>query len=263
MVAHEFHDVANGQFFVRFDPEGEGLAAGDAAGIVAGQLEGGGRAAEAGPDPRLAKALGAEIERGIGVGKAEFLVRAGEVALFPGKRDDIPAEEAVLRIVEGELADARLVGVAADVAVGDAARHPEGAGLALTLADHLQDPDLAGIGDGEGLAAAAVAVFFDQAGHHPDRFTGVSGPLQGEIHQAAVIKPALGIVQFRASAEGGLADGELVFIHVAHNGVSLGHLFDLAEVAAAVPVIDIDKGSLNMPGGGKVDQFAVEGVRIG
>ena len=55
----------------------------------------------------------------------------------------------MVSIMQRKLLDSRLVGVSADMSIWNANRYPHGALLHVTLADHLQDPDL---------AAAAIAV---------------------------------------------------------------------------------------------------------
>ena len=54
----------------------------------------------------------------------------------------------MVSIMQRKLLDSRLVGVSADMSIWNANGHPHGALLHVTLADHLQDPDL---------AAAAIA----------------------------------------------------------------------------------------------------------
>ena len=85
--------------------------------------------------------------------------------------------EAVLGIVLREGGDAGLVGVGRDVAVGNAAGHPDDAfaGVAAlavvleTLADQLHDPRFVGVGDRERFAARRVAVGVGQLGDHADQ----------------------------------------------------------------------------------------------
>ena len=136
----------------------------------------------------------------------------------------------------GELGDAGLVGVAADVAVGDAAGHPHGTvGVfvfqllgqvgfdgALAFADEFEDPHLVGVGDGEALALAVVGVVAHEAGEDLDGLAGVLGALEGEVDERAVVDAALNLLgQLLAAAVGGLADGQLVLVHVAHDAVGV------------------------------------------
>ena len=151
----------------------------------------------------------------------------------------------------GELGDAGLVGVTAHIAVGDAACHPYGTvGVFIfqflghvgfdgggALADEFENPHLVGVADGKTLAFAAIAIVGHHLGHPVDGLAGVLGALQGDVDERAVVD-ALHFVlpALLTAAVSGLADGQLVFVHVAHHAVGVCHLGDFKELAAAVPI---------------------------
>ena len=64
------------------------------------------------------------------------------------------------------------------------------------------------------------------------------------------------------AAIGGLAYGQLVFIHVAHHAVGAFYLGDLAKVLARVPLVNLVEGALGVLSRGPEVEFSVEQVRI-
>ena len=147
VVAHHPFEVVGRDFARRFDPEGQDLAlalhdpGGPAVGLALGE-----EAAEVTPHAGVAAAEGQGVGDGIGGREVEILVLARVEALLTGEVNHIGGIERI-GIVEGEGVDARVVGVAADAAVGDAACHPDGILGGLALADEFHDPDLVGVGD--------------------------------------------------------------------------------------------------------------------
>ena len=221
-------------------------------------------AAEEAPHAGVAAAAGADGVVLEGVGEAEVGVLALEVAAPLGERDEVLGIFHVVLILEVDLAYAGLVGVAGDGLVGDADGDPDGA-LLGALADHLHDPDLVGVGDGEALAGGGVAVLVHQVGHDVDGLAGGPGALQGDVDERAVVDdaPAGGVDELGQAAPGGLGDDELVLVHVAHHIISMCHFGDLAHVLAGIPVDDLAHGAGLVVGGGLVVEGAVEGVRVG
>ena len=299
MVAHSGHHEADIDFVLvgGFDPQGEAVLEVVAAGVVLvlGHL-GGVAAVEEGPHAGFAAAGGAEIDGRVGVAEAELCIRGlfgiGGIEPFQsGEGDDVVgidgldagqedlveflAGDGGLAVAQREGGDARLVGVSADVAVGDAAGHPYGAvapafdHLALgvkhllALADELHNPGLLGINDGEGLALGGVAVGVHQLGNDLDGLAGVLGALQGNVNQGAVVDHPLALFQFLDAAVGGLADGQLPLVHVADNRVGVRHLRDLAEQLARVPLDDIHHRAGGIVLGRAVVKFTVKLVRVG
>ena len=150
-----------------------------------------------------------------------------------------------------------------DEAVGHQARHPHRAFVAVALADHLEQPHLVRVGDGEGLARAGVAVLRHQVGHHRDGLAGRLRPLQPEPHQAAVVDDGLRVVQLFTPPEGALGDDELVLVHVADDRVRLFGLVDLPEELAGVPLEDVVLRARRELRRGVAVELAVQLVRVG
>ena len=99
----------------------------------------------------------------------------------------------------------------------------------VSLSDHFEDPHFVLVHDGERLAFAVIAVSGDQIGHHFDGFTGSLGALQRQPDQVSVVDDALLRDELFTTDESGLADGDLILVHVADDVVCVGHLRDLAE----------------------------------
>ncbi|MBQ5434966.1 MAG: PD40 domain-containing protein, partial [Bacteroidales bacterium] len=218
--------------------------------------------AEGRPGAGFAAAEGVVAGRGVGVAEAEVLILAGEEAHLPGEADHVGRIDAVVGIVEREMVDAAAVGVGRDFSVGDADGHPDRAFL-FAFADDFHDPGLFRVGDRERLAFGGVAVFGQQVADRGDGFPGGAGALEREVDQRAVVDQAVGIGQPFAAAEGGLADDELVFIDVAGHLERMRNLRDAAQVAAAVPVVNIGHCAGRPVGGGPVIELSVELVGVG
>ena len=139
---------------------------------------------EGGPGTGFAAACAAEIEGIVDVAEAEIFVGAGVPALLPGEADYVGGVEAVVGVIEGEAGDTGLVGVGADVAVGDAAGHPDNALVAAgALAHEVHDPGLLRVGDAEGFAFGGVAVFVGEGHDGLYGLTGGAGTLEGDVDQ--------------------------------------------------------------------------------
>ena len=131
-----------------------------------------GKHIEIAPYACLAIATGTEIERSIGIGKAEILVHTVKIALLACKGDDIGGVHTVLLVVHVELMNAALVGMSGDTIIGHADSYPYGTAHTGSLANHLHNPYFVGVGDGEGLATAVIAIFLHQFRHHFDGLAG-------------------------------------------------------------------------------------------
>ena len=224
---------------------------------------------EGAPDAGVAAADRAEIGRAIGLLEAEFLVGTVEITLAAGEGDDILRIQAVVGIVQGEGADAGLVGVGADGPVRHAEGHPHDALVDIDavphvhpLADEFHDPGLVLVGDGEGLAFGGIAVFVRQVHDDGNRLPGGRGPLQGDVDEGTVVDAAPAVHQFLAAAPGGLGDDDLLLVHVAHGLEGVGDLVDVAEVLPAVPVMHLEHGAGLPVRGGVIVQFAEEVMRV-
>ena len=251
MVAHGVLDVLDGEFAVGLEVKGHGSGVFT---LDVGQelLSAVGEEVVVAPDTSLAVAQFAKAQGCVGVGEAEVAVDAVEIASFAGEGDDVGRVEAVVLVVEGELVDAAVVGMGGNAVVGHAHGHPDGSAHAGTFAYHLHNPHFIGVGDGEGLTAAVIAIFLHQLSHDLDGLAGVARALEGEVDEAAVVDDAQRVDQLGASAEGGLADGQLKFVHVADDAVRLAGLFNLAQVLACVPLVDVNHRPLRIDPGGIV-----------
>ena len=223
--------------------------------------------AEEAPDAGLAVADGAEIERAVGLAEAEVRVGTVVPAHFPGEGDDIGAVHAfalddaeALLLVDlfrlRELPDAAGIGIGRDAVVRDAARHPHGALAAGALADEFHDPGLLRVADGEGFAGGAVAVFLHEVMHHLDGLPGRRAALQGQMHQGEIVQGALGAGQLVAAAPGGFHDGDLPFVHQAHDAVGVLRLGDVVDGGLGPPAADGDHLARRvLPGRGPVQRL--------
>ena len=229
-----------------------------------------GYGAEERPHAGFAGAQGSEIERSIGVAETEVLVRTFVITHLTGERNHVGRRETVFGVVLREGRDAGLVGVRRNIAVGNAAGHPDDAfaGVAAlavvleTLADQLHDPHLVGIGDRERLAARRVAVGVGQLGDHADGLTRGFGTLQGDVDQRPVVHAARRVLQFGAASVGRLADDERMFVHVADGRPGFADLRDVRQVTARIPFVDGQhRPGLVLAAGGVV-QCAVECVGV-
>jgi hypothetical protein len=122
--------------------------------------------------PGVAETQLPEVGWAVGIGEAEFRIFPCEPAHFAGERDHVVGGEDVVRIILRERADPRVVGVGGDVAIGHLQGDPDRAFTSLALANHLHQPDLVGIGDGEGFTGGGVAVLGDERGHNGDGLAG-------------------------------------------------------------------------------------------
>ena len=270
VVAHAVEDGLGRHLRAGLHPQRHAVFEVVAHGVVLIGVHSVGHGAEEGPDAGVAAAHSPEVGRAVGVGEAELLVLAVEVAHLAGEGYHVGGIEAVLGVVEREGRDAGLVGVCRDAAVGNAAGHPDDAfaGVAAlavvleTLADQLHDPRLVGVGDRERLAARRVAVGVGQLGDHADGLTRGFGTLQGDVDQRPVVHAARRVLQFGAASVGRLADDERMFVHVADGRPGFADLRDVRQVTARVPFVDGQhRPGLVLAAGGVV-QCAVERVGV-
>ena len=300
VVAHEVHHVEYADFLVGQHPQrhavgrevigglthigGVRLGALDVAtrGIAPIVLHVVGHLVEHSPHAQVAEAGAIEGDGVVDIGERELLIGAVIKLHVLGKLDDVVGIDAVdlgvfqelVDVLEGDASlafsgsqreggNAGLVGVTADIAVGDATGHPHGAFVSLALANHLEDPHLFGVADAERLALADVAVVGHQLAHALDGFAGGLGALQGDVNQAAVVDDALAFPEAFEAAVGRLADSQLVFVHVADHVIGMCHFGDLAAIHATVPVVDVAHGACRPVGGGIMIKFAIEHMAVG
>ena len=64
--------------------------------------------------------------------------------------------------------NAALVGMSRDTIIGHADSHPYGTAHTGSLANHLHNPYLVGVGNGEGFSTTVIAIFLHQFRHHLD-----------------------------------------------------------------------------------------------
>ena len=112
---------------------------------------------------------------------------------------------------------------------GAALRGPQHAG-----ADDLKDPDFVRIGNGQHLAAIAVAILLSQIAHDLHHLAGGGTTLQAQHLQVGDHEHAFGIVHVVNTRPGVLADQDALFIHegVGHVEVGIGfsNLRNLTEL---------------------------------
>ncbi len=74
--------------------------------------------------------------------------------------------------------------------------------------------------------------------HHLDGFPGRRAALQGQVHQGEIVQGALGAGQFVPAAPGGFHDGDLQFVHQAHDPVGVVRLGDVMDGGLGTPAAD-------------------------
>ncbi len=180
---------------VRFDPQRVRRRTLDAAVIVGREIGRWRRTTEQAPDagfgvPSILRRRGA-----IHIAEAERLAGVRiVVALLDREADHVLRIQAVVRIVQRELADAGLVRVGCDHAVGHADRDPDQRASGGPETDQLHDPNLIAVADRDGLAGVAVAVLGGEVGHDADRLAGGLGPLESQPHEVVVAQQPVGVL---------------------------------------------------------------------
>ena len=278
VVALEGHHVAEADLVLGLDIQGHAVGEVLSSDVVQILVHAVAYLVEHGPHAEVAHACGAEVDGGIGGAEVEVLVLAGEVAFAAGEVDDVMFVDDLnvfvvqflpvfvgdggLAVAQGKGGDACGVGVAAHIAVGDTDGHPNGAFL-RALGHHLHIPHLIGVADGERLAIAAIAVFFHQIGHDLDGVTGRGAALEGDKHEATVVDDAVGVHQFFAAAEGGLAEGHLVLVDIAHHLVGVWRLRHAATWGIGAAVVAHAHTACRPVGGRCEVELAIADVRVG
>ncbi len=136
MVAHQIEHLLGRNLLVGFDPQRHTVGEIVTHRIVGVDVHPARDGTEERPHARLATACSTEIERSVSVAEREIFVRTLIKPVLTRESDDIVRIETVLGIVLRELRDARMVGVAADVAVGNAPCDPHDALAIFPLALH-------------------------------------------------------------------------------------------------------------------------------
>ena len=172
-----------------------------------------------------------EVGRCISISKGEVLILTLEISFLASKGYNVLAVQAVVLILEWELTNATVIGMSRDAVIGDAHSHPYDTLASRTFAYDIHNPYFLGVGDGEGLAFASISIGIGQVGEDLDGLTCITCSLQSHIHQAAIVHQSCDCVgQFLASAEGGLMNSELVFVHQSHHGICLGCLGNFSQI---------------------------------
>ena len=171
VIAHQCEDVGRRELGIRRHRKRIRLRARFAAVVVRREMLAGGRPPQNAPDAGIAYPPRQGRRGTIRIAKAERLSRLRIVpALAAGETLHVLRIAAIRRVVAGKLADAGLVGMTGNLAVGNPHRDP-GRPLAPGAGSHhLQNPRLLGVGNGERFAFVAVAVLVHQAGYHLDGF---------------------------------------------------------------------------------------------
>ncbi len=222
-----------------------------------------GKHIEVAPHTGFTETAGTEIERCISIGKAEVFVHTAEISFFAGKRNNVIRIHAVGLVSHIELMDARLVGMCRNAVVRHSDSYPYGSPDAGTFTYHLHNPYFIGIGNGERLATAVISVFLHQFSHHLDGFTGSTRTLQPHVNQASVVDNSQRIHQFGTASKSRLTDGYLKLVHITDYIISLACLFDLSQIFAGIPFVNIHHGAFGICGCRIVIQLAKKSVRVG
>ena len=263
MVAHGLLQVADRDFPVGLHIERHGLLA---LALDIGQvgLAGGlAELVEIAPYTGITETHPAEVQRIVGIGKAEVLVGPVKITFLAGKRNHVGRIHAVVLVVQVELADTALVGMGGNAVIGHPDSDPHRTLRTGTFADHFQNPGLVGVGYRERFASAVIAIFLHQLGHHLDGFLGRARTLQGDVNQAAVIQNAAVVHQFGTTAEGRFANRHLKLVHVSDDIVRLLHFLNLAQVLPVLPIIDFAERPIGMGSGRIMTQETEHAIRIG
>ncbi len=162
-----------------------------------------------------------------------------------------------------ECGDARLVGVCRNAVVGNATRNPNCTFVAHAFANHFQNPNLLRIGYRKRFSAAAVTVLRHKVGHRANGFARIFRSLQGDVNQATVVYQSRGVDQLLATAVSGLANGQLMFVHVAHYVVGLRGFGNLAKIFSCVPIVHWTHGAFGVRGSRVVVERAKQRIRVG
>ena len=121
--------------------------------------------------------------------------------------------------------------------VGHTLRRPDAAHLGGALAEDFHLPHLAAVGNGDALAAVAIAILLHQRADEVDGFARRSAAHQCHTLQLFDGEHAFLVDQRVGAAEGGLADGQLVLVEAGIGcvevGVGVGHLRYGAHLAHA------------------------------
>ena len=192
----------------------------------------------------------------------EVCILTLEETLLAGKGDDVFRVKPILLVLEVDLLDPGLIGMRGDGVIGDAGSYPYSTLLALTLTDHLHEPHLILICNGEGLTGTAVAVVTYESGHDVNGLAGALGALEGNVDQAPVVDETLCPLELLQSAPSSLGDADLVLVHVAYYVVRMSDLRDLSLVLARVPYVDIHHMPRLPVTGSPVIELTVEGVAV-
>mmetsp|Transcript_15955 Transcript_15955/g.34731 ORF Transcript_15955/g.34731 Transcript_15955/m.34731 type:complete len:426 (+) Transcript_15955:685-1962(+) len=182
-------------------------------------------------------------------------VREGEIGVFPvvqlellGKCDDVRGMLENVRLIGDELGGSGLIGVGADAAIWDLRGDPHGPLGDISLADHLHQPHLFGIRNGERLTGGGIPVGLHQVVHGGNSLPGGLGPAQCDPDELPIVNaPVVRIadclistsIQHLKAAKSGLPDSQLVLVGVTHYVVGLWNLRDGPEALAVIPTVDL------------------------
>ena len=145
---------------------------------------------ESAPSPCVACPHAPEINRIVGGAEVEVLVLAAEVAFAASEFDYIRRIQAVLRVVERESLDSRLVRMCADVPVRNPPGNPHQAFIDVfpvfhfnSLAYQVHHPGFVFVGDGKALALRRIAIFIGKVYYHLYSLASSPGSLQRHVNQ--------------------------------------------------------------------------------
>ena len=129
--------------------------------------------------------------------------------------------------------------MSADAVVGNTHSHPYCSLASGAFAYHVHNPGFVGVGNGEALPFALIAIGLCQFGHYLNGLAGSLGTLKSKNHQRTIVDETADCVrQFRASAVGRLVNGQLELVHQSHYAIGMRHLGNLAQVVARLVVVE-------------------------
>ena len=186
-----------------------------------------------------------------------------EKAFLAGKLYHILRKHHVLLVFHVEACDTALVGMGTDAVVWNANCHPCSTRTSRAFTHHFHDPNLVFVGNRKGLAFAAIAVLGHKVSHNLDGLTGCGGTLKAYINQRTIVDDARCINQFLTSAKSGLADADLVFVHLTDDVISHGCLRNLTKILIRIPVVNLAHLAWRMLAAYVTIHIAIHAVAVG
>ena len=135
------------------------------------------------------------------------------VAAIAGHLPHVVGGREPVGLREIDLADPRRIGRHGNVVVGNSLGGPHGADGVLARPYDFHQPDFLGIGDGQGFAAVAPAMFLEEVAGEADRLAGCARAFEHEAGERVAVDQPFHADELRAAAKGRLADRHLPLVH--------------------------------------------------